>query len=625
MANPNLISLASLYGKTSYIAVSTTAQNFISNPVNSNQVFKINVISVTNTSAFPVIVTLQTIRNGIIIEITSNIVINPQVTVKLNNKNNFMYLEEGDTLQLYANTNNAIQGTISYEIISSQVPGNSGVTYSFSSLPGTMYEGTNYTVVVNTTGVADNTTLYWTNAGTTSSNDIVGSLTLGGLYGQFFNGDWRSTISTGNIGTLPLSSPTLYTSISYGTRGDYYGFIAIGYFIPPTTGTYTFYTSSDDGSGVWVGDIASAASGRTTANAVLNNNMGAGQGDTKRSGTISLTAGQTYPIRIVHEEVTGGDNLTFSWAGPGISETTNLAQYFYYSGSGANYGEPGGSSGSVVIRNNSGSFPLTLKSDSTTETGETVILQLRTTSIAGTIVATSNTIQASDPLMIGVLSTQPALNAAQIKAANPNVTDGNYWYQPTGTSTPILCYTNFSSASTGKGFVLVARGRESLDWWNNAGQNTSALTFDNLNTNTPIAVASSDFVNGLIGSQWSGMRLLCNRINIPDSWLFTGVTNTTFSWAYWNQSPSSVSVTSQRYTGLNMTGSLDLNYSSSTQFTDTLNLGGGNNCQRSFTWTWGSHGGYQGWSGGSSCNPTGNFQAGSEGHSINLVNVYVEC
>jgi hypothetical protein len=74
-----------------------------------------------------------------------------------------------------------------------------------------------------------------------------------------------------------------------------------------------------------------------------------------------------------------------------------------------------------------------------------------------------------------------------------------------------------------------------------------------------------------------------------------------------------------------MTGSLDLNYSSSTQFTDTLNLGGGNNCQRSFTWTWGSHGGYQGWSSGSSCTPTGNFQAGSEGHSINLVNVYVEC
>ena len=162
-------------------------------------------------------------------------------------------------------------------------------------------------------------------------------LTQGGLYGQFFNGDWRSTIGTGNIGTLPLSSPTLYTSISYSSRADYYGFIAIGYFIPPTTGTYTFYTSSDDGSGVWVGSMASASSGRTTTNAVLNNNMGSGQGDTKRSGTINLTAGQVYPIRIVHDEGSGGDNLTFSWAGPGIAETTSLTQYFYYYGNGTNF------------------------------------------------------------------------------------------------------------------------------------------------------------------------------------------------------------------------------------------------------------------------------------------------
>ena len=150
-----------------------------------------------------------------------------------------------------------------------------------------------------------------------------------GLIGQIFSGsDWRSTISTGNIGTLPLSSPTTYTSISYGDLGDNYGFIAIGYFKPPTTGTYTFYTSSDDGSGVWVGDIAAASSGRTTGNAVLNNNMGGGQGDTKRSGTISLTGGIWYPIRIVHEEGGGGSNLTFSWAGPGIGETTALSTYF---------------------------------------------------------------------------------------------------------------------------------------------------------------------------------------------------------------------------------------------------------------------------------------------------------
>ncbi len=175
-----------------------------------------------------------------------------------------------------------------------------------------------------------------------------------GLAGKFFNGtNWRSVIATGNIGTLPLTTTNessnvtgtagmpsaahrygvnLWPSIAYGpTIGDSYGFIAIGYFTPPTTGTYTFYTSSDDYSGVWVGTIASDASGRTSANAVVNNGMNlgsGGQGDTKRSGTISLTAGLDYAIRIVHEEAGGGDNLTFSWAGPSIAENTSLTNYF---------------------------------------------------------------------------------------------------------------------------------------------------------------------------------------------------------------------------------------------------------------------------------------------------------
>ena len=153
-----------------------------------------------------------------------------------------------------------------------------------------------------------------------------------GLAGQIFSGSWRATLATGNIGALPLSNPTIYPSINYREIGDNYGFIAIGYFKPPTTGTYTFFTSSDDYSGVWVGDIAAASSGRTSGNATVNNGLslpsGGGQANTKVSGTISLTAGVWYPIRIVHEEGTGQDALTFSWSGPSIAETTDLTQYF---------------------------------------------------------------------------------------------------------------------------------------------------------------------------------------------------------------------------------------------------------------------------------------------------------
>jgi hypothetical protein len=178
-----------------------------------------------------------------------------------------------------------------------------------------------------------------------------------GLAGKFFNGIADATLGDGSTGfTLPLDATNnssnvtgsvgmpsaahrygvnIWPNIAYGDasvngQGDNYGFIAIGYFFPPETGTYTFYTSSDDGSGVWIGDIASASSGRTTANATVNNGMQAGgQGNTERSGTISLNAGQRYAIRIVHQEGSGGDNLTFSWASPTlITKTTNLSVYF---------------------------------------------------------------------------------------------------------------------------------------------------------------------------------------------------------------------------------------------------------------------------------------------------------
>jgi hypothetical protein len=237
----------------------------------------------------------------------------------------------------------------------------------------------------------------------------------------------------------------------------------------------------------------------------------------------------------------------------------------------------------------------------------------------------TGTIWVTNKSAIGESSTNPAPNAATIRTSNPSAVDGNYWYQPPGQSTPIQLYTNFSSAPVGKGYVLVARGRESTDWWNTNGQNTSSLTSTSLDTNTPIAVLSNAFVNGLISSQWNGMRFITNRRNGGDSWLFVGTTSTTFSWTYFQQSASSVSATAQRYNGLWLTGGLNTNWGSGTQWTDTLNYGGSNDCQRVFMWSWSGHGPWQGWSGGSSCTPAGSFQVGGEGHALQLVNCYVEC
>lgn len=229
------------------------------------------------------------------------------------------------------------------------------------------------------------------------------------------------------------------------------------------------------------------------------------------------------------------------------------------------------------------------------------------------------------PKPVGTFS-NPATSAAQIRTANPAAVNGDYWYKPAGyTGDAIRCYTNFSNAPAGKGYVLVARGRESLDWWNNAGQNITALAQNNLTTNTPIAVAPGAFVNSLIGGNWNLMSMLINRQYNGDSLYMIGTTSATFNWTTFNVNPASINATVSRHTAAWRSGTTSYNIANTNQWTDTFNVFGANDCNRLFTWTWSSHGGWQGWSGGSSCTPTGSFQAGSEGHALDLVNVYMEC
>lgn len=232
---------------------------------------------------------------------------------------------------------------------------------------------------------------------------------------------------------------------------------------------------------------------------------------------------------------------------------------------------------------------------------------------------------------VGTTSATPASSAAQIRALYPNAADGDYWYKPAGyTGSALQCYTNFSNAPAGKGYLLVARGRESSDWWNSAGQNTTALTLAAIETNTPIAVAGNQFVNSLIGNNWSNMKMLLNRTHIADSFYIEGVTSTAFGWSLFNAVPSGVSANITRYTTYWKGGSVSYTGSNTTYFTDTLSGGfTANDCTRLFTWTWSGHNDgvtqYQGWSSGSGCAPAGTFQAGSETHAIDQVKVYIEC
>ena len=156
---------------------------------------------------------------------------------------------------------------------------------------------------------------------------------VAGLYKTTYAGyfadvpSFFATATPTTYGTNPSTSVQT-TAITEAASDDGSNFSCqwLGYFLPSTTETYTFFTSSDDASYVWVG--SNAITGFTTANAIVNN--GGAHGNQERSGTISLTAGVYYPIRIQFGEAGGGDVMTFNYSTPTITKTTNVTGRVFY-------------------------------------------------------------------------------------------------------------------------------------------------------------------------------------------------------------------------------------------------------------------------------------------------------
>ena len=131
-------------------------------------------------------------------------------------------------------------------------------------------------------------------------------------------------VSTGYV-TDGTNIGTLSNNVRTPNSANYYSFEWIGYFKASVSGTYTFYTASDDASYCWIGPTA--VSGFTISNALVNNqNTHPVQ---ERSGTINLIENTYYPIRYQFGENGGGDDMQISFTPPGSSITYNGNGYFY--------------------------------------------------------------------------------------------------------------------------------------------------------------------------------------------------------------------------------------------------------------------------------------------------------
>ena len=185
-------------------------------------------------------------------------------------------------------------------------------------------------------GYATPTFNFTTTTTSTSTTSTTSTTTAGytaGLYKRTYSGYFADSVSffatatQTTFGTNPGASVQT-TAISEAASDDGTNFSCqwLGYFKPTTTETYTFYTSSDDASYMWIG--ANAVTGFTAGNATVNN--GGAHGNTERSGTAALTAGTYYPVRIQFGEQGGGDVLTFNYSTPNIAKTTNVTGLVFY-------------------------------------------------------------------------------------------------------------------------------------------------------------------------------------------------------------------------------------------------------------------------------------------------------
>lgn len=117
MANPNIVNVASIFGKTAVMAVTTTATAIVSNAANSNKILKINSLYVSNVDGVNnAEITVDIFRSSVPYRIASTVVVPADATLDVISK--AIYLEEGDSLRLTANANSDLEAVCSYEDIS---------------------------------------------------------------------------------------------------------------------------------------------------------------------------------------------------------------------------------------------------------------------------------------------------------------------------------------------------------------------------------------------------------------------------------------------------------------------------------------------------------------------------
>lgn len=118
MAAPNIVAVSTITGKTALAALTTSTASILSNSAASGTVVKVNTVTVANYSGSAVSVTVTILRSSTSYYLAGTVSVPANATLIIVGKDNFVYLEEGDTLQASSSVNSAASIYTSYEIIS---------------------------------------------------------------------------------------------------------------------------------------------------------------------------------------------------------------------------------------------------------------------------------------------------------------------------------------------------------------------------------------------------------------------------------------------------------------------------------------------------------------------------
>lgn len=123
MAAPNIVGVSTIYAKSGGTSLTTTGATLLLNNVpNSNQVLKVNIVNVANTSgnACPVSVGLFTLAGlgGTFLPIVSSVSVPANSTLTVIDKGSNYYIEENQSLGAQAGIASQLVVTYSYEVIS---------------------------------------------------------------------------------------------------------------------------------------------------------------------------------------------------------------------------------------------------------------------------------------------------------------------------------------------------------------------------------------------------------------------------------------------------------------------------------------------------------------------------